>query len=78
MNTSNLIGSLGVALLLVAYFMNLFKFLKQESKAYGVLNALGAGLACYASLAIGFIPFVVLEGIWAIVALVGLFTRPNA
>ena len=75
MKTSDLIGSVGVALLLIAYFMSLFKLLRQESKAYGLLNFAGAGLACYASLVIGFIPFVVLEGIWAVVALAGMFRR---
>ena len=75
MKTSNIIGSIGVALLLVAYFLNLFKILGQESKIYGLLNVAGAGLACYASLLIGFLPFVVLEGIWAVVALVGMLRK---
>ena len=67
-------------LLLVAYFLSLFKLLRSESKVYGLLNFIGAGLACFASLMIGFIPFVVLEGIWAIIALVGIFrnTPPNS
>lgn len=77
MTTSNIIGSLGVALLLIAYAMNLFKVWPQTSKAYGALNAVGAGLACYASLMIGFVPFVILEGIWAIVALLGLFRQSH-
>ena len=75
MRTSDIIGSVGVALLLVAYFMNLFKLLGQESKTYGILNVAGAGLACYASLMIAFIPFVILEGIWALVALIGMFRK---
>jgi hypothetical protein len=73
MNTSNIIASIGVALLLVAYFLNLFKLLPQESKAYGILNVIGAALACYASFMMGFIPFVILEGTWALVALVAMF-----
>jgi hypothetical protein len=36
------------------------------------LNLVGAGLACYSSWLIGFMPFVVLEGVWAIAALAGL------
>ena len=75
MSASNIIGSIGVALLLVAYFLNLFKLLPPGSKMYGVLNIIGAGLACFASFMIGFIPFVVLEGIWAIVALAGMFRK---
>ena len=72
MTTSDIIGSLGVALLLIAFFLNLFKMISPESKAYGLLNIVGAGLSCYASLLIGFMPFVVLEGTWAVVAAIGM------
>ena len=77
MHASDIIGSAGVALLLIAYLMNLFKWVGQESKAYSILNVAGAGLACCASLMIAFIPFVVLEGIWAIVALIGMFRKKD-
>ena len=36
------------------------------------LDALGAGIASYASWGIGFMPFVVLEGVWCAVALASL------
>jgi hypothetical protein len=43
-------------------------------------NFLGASLACYSSYLVAFMPFVVLEGVWAAVALVALvrtwFSRP--
>jgi hypothetical protein len=32
----------------------------------------GAGLSCYASSVIDYMPFVILEGTWALVAFVGL------
>ncbi len=78
MDTSTLIGSLGVALLLIAFFLNLIKRLPQDSMGYIVLNIVGAGLACYASWLIGFLPFVVLEGTWSLVALVALFRQFRA
>jgi len=77
MHISDITGSVGVALLLIAYFMNLFKLLGQDSKVYGILNVAGAGLACYASVMIGFIPFVILEGMWAIVALIGMLRKKD-
>ncbi len=67
-----LIGSLGVALLLVAFFLNLAKGLRSDEWPYLGLNAVGAGLACYSSYLIQFMPFVVLEAAWTTVALVGI------
>ena len=65
---ANLIGTIGVALLLAAFVLNLLKLMSAEGYAYTVLNLLGAGLACYSSYLIGFMPFVVLEGVWAVAA----------
>lgn len=72
MTTPDLFGTAGVSLLLLAYFLNLFKLIRQESRLYGLLNLVGSGLACYASVLIGFIPFVVLEVTWALVAIIGI------
>lgn len=78
---STVIGSVGVALLLLAFLLNLIKRLAQDSVAYTALNLVGATLSGYASWLIGFIPFVVLEGTWAAVAaiaLVRIVARPSA
>ena len=72
MDNSVIIGSIGVSLLLLAFFLNLFKLLKQDSKTYIVMNIFGAAMSCYVSFLIDYIPFVVLEGTWTVVALVGL------
>jgi hypothetical protein len=68
MNFSTIIGSLGVTLLLIAFFLNLFKFISQESSLYILLNIIGAGLSCYASVLINYMPFVILEATWCLVA----------
>ena len=67
MDMTSLTGSLGVALLLLAFFLNLFNFISQESAIYKVLNLLGAGIAGYASWLLNFMPFVILETIWFVV-----------
>lgn len=72
MDYSVLIGSTGVLLLLLAFVLNLFKILKTSSFIYSFLNFLGAGIACYASVLIDFIPFVILEMVWALVGLWGM------
>ena len=77
MTTADWLGSLGVALLLAAYFLNLVGWLERARGVYHATNAVGAGLACWASWQIDFLPFVVLEGVWLLVALAAL-ARPHA
>ncbi len=71
------IGSIGVALLLLGFFANAFGYLPTETRRYHGLNAIGAALACLASFQIGFFPFVVLEGVWGLVALAALARLPR-
>jgi hypothetical protein len=75
MSPETLIGSLGVAILLLAFLLNLTGVLGAESYPYTALNFAGASLAGFASYLIGFAPFVVLEGTWALVAAVALTRR---
>ena len=56
-DSSAWIGSVGVALLLGAFLLNLFGWMKSDSRTYQALNAIGAGIACYASYLIDFSPF---------------------
>ena len=72
METADLIATLGVSLLLIAFFLQSFKFIKPESYVYYLLNLFGAAIAGYASWLIPFIPFVILEAVWSVVALFGL------
>ncbi|MGQ0737628.1 MAG: CBU_0592 family membrane protein [Bacteroidota bacterium] len=72
MTYNDIIGSVGVGLILVAYFLSTEKLLKQDGKLYFVLNIIGAGLATGASLLIGYWPFVILEGTWTLVSIYGL------
>jgi hypothetical protein len=72
MNFSSLIGSLGVGLLLIAFFLNLFRGVPAGNKGYILLNICGAGLSCYASILIHYLPFIILEAIWCGVGLMAL------
>lgn len=69
MSTGELIGSVGVSLLLIAFTLNLLKKLETNSSVYLVLNIVGAGLACLSSYLIAFWPFVILEGVWTLSSL---------
>ena len=69
---ADIIGSMGVFILLLAFILNLLNKISRESLSYIVMNVSGAALACYASYLINYIPFIILEGIWTIVSLVAL------
>lgn len=66
------LGSFGVTLLLLAFFLNLFKLVSQDSRVYIMLNILGAGISCYASFLIHYTPFIILEAVWCLVAVAAL------
>lgn len=72
MNTNDLIGTIGVGLILLAYFLNIFSLIKKEGILFYVMNIVGASIACFASILISYWPFIILEGTWAIVSVVGL------
>lgn len=70
--TSEIIGSAGVGLLLLAFVLNLVRKLSERSRVYLLMNLLGAGMSAWYALDGNLLPFVVLEGVWASVALVKL------
>jgi hypothetical protein len=72
MHSTDWIGFVGVTILLVAYFLNLIDKIKTESFIYIFLNFIGAGIACVASILLDYLPFIILEGSWALVSAYGL------
>jgi len=72
MSFTNIIGTAGVAMILLAYYMNTVKMIPVNGKLFYVMNTIGAALACYASILILFWPFVVLESAWTLVSIYGL------
>ena len=73
MSYNDIIGIIGVGMILIAYFYSVFGWIDGKSKLFFLLNIIGAGLACYASWLIDYWPFVVLEGTWFLVSIAGLF-----
>lgn len=66
------IGSLGVAILLIAFVLNLMKLLSERSAVYLLCNMVGSLMAGWYAWQDQIIPFVVLEIIWGMAALVRL------
>jgi hypothetical protein len=75
MSTADLINTIGVSLILIAFFLLTIKKITQTDATYNLLNLVGAGLACYGSVLIKAYPFVVLEGIWSLVSIYALLKR---
>jgi len=69
MNGTDWLGFVGVTLILVAYFLNVRNMVKSTHLSFILLNLIGASLACLASILLNYIPFIVLEGVWALISL---------
>jgi hypothetical protein len=74
MTQTDWIGFIGVTILLIAYFLNLSNQLKKESSIYLLMNLIGAGMSCFASVLLKYLPFIILEGCWTLVSAIGLIT----
>lgn len=77
MKESDILASIGVIVLLVAFLLNLYKKLPAQSRIYSAMNFIGAGICAYSSWMIRFYPFIVLESVWALFALASLLKVPR-
>ena len=75
MSTSDWIATIGVSILLIGFGLNLLKIIAADSYSYLFLNFIGALLTGISSILISFIPFVILEGVWAVVSLFGIIKK---
>jgi hypothetical protein len=71
MTISDWIGTIGVTLILIAYFCSTFNWMSAHSRIFFMLNTIGAAMTCFASYLISYWPFFVLEGTRTIVSLIG-------
>ncbi len=72
METVDWIGFVGVFLILLAYILNVSGKLKTNDLGFILLNFIGAGLACTASVLMKYAPFIILEGVWCGISFVSL------
>jgi hypothetical protein len=64
-----LIGTGGMMLILLAFALNLFKWIMQDSVSYSILNIIGAGMLTYYALILDSFPFIILQVTWGLFAL---------
>ncbi len=74
MTQTDLIGFIGVAILLIAYFLNLTNKVRNDDLVYLIMNFIGAGTACFASILLDYLPFIILEASWTLVSVIGLLS----
>ena len=72
MNKIDWIGFIGVFQILLAYILNLTGKIRKKDLTFILLNFIGAGMACLASILMEYLPFIILEGVWAFVSLIAL------
>jgi hypothetical protein len=66
---NDVIGTVGMLLLLGAFVANTVGRLRADASSYQALNALGAGLLAWYSLQLSVWIFAILETVWALAAL---------
>ncbi|MEK9160447.1 MAG: hypothetical protein AAB440_00200 [Patescibacteria group bacterium] len=75
MDPITLIGVLGAALLLAAFIASALNVMENEDLWYNVLNFVGAALLTWYAVLINSWPFIVIEAVWAVVALRGMWKK---
>lgn len=72
MSPSDIIATIGVCILLLAFGLNAIGKWRSSHWPYLSFNFVGAAFAALSAWMIAFYPFVILEGTWALVSLVVL------
>lgn len=72
MSIADIIATIGITILLIAFILNSRNLLAANKVWYNLLNIIGASLCGISAYMISFYPFVVLEAVWALVALITL------
>ena len=61
MNANDSIVALGVGIILLAYFLSIFSWIKKEGILFYMMNIIGASIACITSYLINYMPFAIPE-----------------
>jgi hypothetical protein len=68
MNTADWIGTIGVAMVLIVFYLNIIDKIDNNNLFYLVMNFIGGLLSALASFLIAYWPFFILETIWTLVS----------
>ena len=74
MDISLLIGIFGMLCILIAFYFNEFhKSWNRETVRYNILNIVGSGMLVYYAYTLISLPFMILNGVWFLVAVYKLW-----
>lgn len=73
MDSVTLIGFVGAAFILIAFFLNQAHKLSRDSLTYDVINFLGGGLLLIYAVLLSSLPFIILNGVWVLISLKDIF-----
>ncbi len=74
----NIIGSIGVLLILVSYLLLQLRMLSLQGKTYSVMNALGALMILYSLFFDVNIPSIIIESFWLLISIFGIYKATMA
>jgi len=77
MTITDWIGFIGVAILLIVYFLNLANKITKDGITYIGLNIAGGGIAMTAFVMLHYLPFIILEAAWTVVSITALISYFN-
>lgn len=72
-NLATWVGIFGAFIILLAFLMNQTKRWLAESLVYDAVNFFGSGLLVLYAVLTASIPFIILNGVWAVVSLKDIF-----
>jgi hypothetical protein len=73
MNFVTLIGVIGATIILIAFIMNQLQKWSKDNLISNISNIVGSVFLLSYAILLNSIPFVILNGIWALVAIKGVF-----
>ena len=74
MTLLDLVGFVGLSLLLSSFILNQMKRMTATSLIYNIMNALGGYLLTYYAFMLDNVPFIILEFVWGSVSLYRILT----
>jgi len=70
-----IIGIIGALIILYTFVMNQYEKLSADSFQYDFLNLVGSGILVYYATILESIPFIVINGLWALLSLKDVLAR---